>query len=282
MLGRIIGPMTSQTDAVVARDGTPLFVRTWQPRGEPWAVVLLVHGVSEHSGRYEHVGQWLADAGLEVHAYDHRGYGQSGGPRGHVDSWSQLLSDLQERVVAVRRPGLPLVLYGHSMGGLLSAEYAEGDRPQPDLMVLSAPGLISGHPRYLHWLAGIFGRLAPRFALKVRGDFSVLSRDVAVQRAFADDPLVVLKQTARFGLEAFAAQRRTLAGVARMGVPTLVIHGLDDRLVPPVASEALGSLPNVARRLYPGLRHELHNEPEGREVVSDVIEWLRSRVDQRS
>jgi alpha-beta hydrolase superfamily lysophospholipase len=275
-------PMTSLTDAAVARDGTPILVRAWTARGEPWAVVLLVHGVSEHSGRYEHVGEWLAGAGLQVHAYDHRGFGRSGGPRGHVESWSQLLSDLQERVVAVRRPGVPLVLYGHSMGGLLCAEYAESDRPQPDLMVLSSPGLASGHPRYLHWMAGVLGRVAPRFAPMLPGDFSVLSRDLAVQQAFANDPLVVFNQTSRFGLEAFKAQRRASARVGRIRVPTLVIHGLDDRLVPPRASSGLGELPNVERRLYPGLRHELHNEPEGRQIVGEVIEWLRSQVERRS
>lgn len=277
----MIASMASQTDAVVARDGTSIFTRTWpaRPAGDPWALVLLVHGLAEHSGRYEHVGEWLADAGLEVHAYDHRGFGRSGGRRGHVERWSQLLSDLQERVVALRRPGLPFVLYGHSMGGLICVEYCESERPQPDLLVLSAPGLVSGHPRYLHWLAAVLGRVTPRWApLLPPGDFSVLSRDVAVQHAFANDPLAVHNQTARFGLEAFAAQPRASAAVSRIRIPTLVIHGGEDRLVPPQASEGLGKLPNVERRLYPGLRHELHNEPEGRQIVGEVIDWLRARV----
>jgi alpha-beta hydrolase superfamily lysophospholipase len=149
-------------------------------------------------------------------------------------------------------------------------------------MILSSPGLASGHPRYLHWLAGVLGRVAPRFAPKLPGDYSVLSRDVAVQRAFADDPLVVFNQTSRFGLEAFKAQRRASAAVARIRVPTLVIHGADDRLVPHSASSRLGELPNVERRVYPGLRHELHNEPEGRQIVGEVISWLRSRAAESS
>jgi alpha-beta hydrolase superfamily lysophospholipase len=273
--------MPSQTDAVVARDGTPLFTRTWpaRPAGEPWALVLLVHGVAEHTGRYEDVGEWLAGAGLEVQAYDHRDFGRSGGRRGHVERWSQLLSDLQERVVALRRPGLPFVLYGHSMGGLICAEYCEGDRPQPDLLVLSAPGLASGHPRYLHWLAAVLGRVTPRWAPPLPlGDFSVLSRDPAVAEAFANDPLAVHNQTARFGLEAFTAQSRASAAVGRIRIPTLVIHGEEDRLVPPHASAGLARLPNVERRLYPGLRHELHNEPEGRRIVGEVIDWMRTQV----
>lgn len=241
-------------------------------------MVLLVHGLSEHSGRYEQVGEWLSEAGLAVHAYDHRGFGGSGGRRGDVRRWSQLLDDLESRLGAVRRPGLPLVLIGHSMGGLICAEYAESDRPQPDLLVLLAPGLASGHPRWMRWLAAVAGRVAPWVSVSGGDDFSVLSRDPAVGDAFRADPLVVNRQTTRFGREAFAAQRRAQAAVNRIRVPTLVLHGKADWLVPPAASEPLGRLPNVDRRVYAGLRHELHNEPEGRDVIGDVVAWLREQA----
>jgi alpha-beta hydrolase superfamily lysophospholipase len=270
--------MPSQTDVAVAGDGTRLLLRQWPAHGDPWASVLVVHGLSEHSGRYEQLGEWLAGAGLRVHAYDHRGFGGSGGRRGHVDRWGQLLDDLQQRLAAVRGDGLPSVLFGHSMGGLICAEYAEDPRPQPDAMVLSAPGLDSGHPRYLHWLAAVLGRVLPLIAISGGHDFSVLSRDSAVGEAFRTDPLVVNRQTTRFGMEAFAAQSRTRAGIGRIHVPTLVIHGSDDWLVPLSASEALARLPGVERRVYPGLRHELHHEPEGRQVAADVVAWLRATV----
>ena len=270
--------MASRTDTVAAADGTPLLVRSWPVAGEPWAVVLLVHGLSEHSGRYEHVGEWLSAAGLEVHAYDQRGFGASGGRRGDVRSWRLLLDDLAGRLGAVRRAGVPLVLYGHSMGGLLCAEYAESERPQPDLLVLSSPGLDSGHPTWLRWAAAVLGRLLPWVSVSGGDNFSVLSRDPAVGAAFREDPLVVNRQTFRFGREAFAAQARTRRGSARLHVPTLVLHGSGDWLVPPSASEALGRLPGVARRVYPGLRHELHNEPEGRAIVADVVAWLRAQL----
>lgn len=270
--------MPSQTVVAVAGDGTGLLLREWPAHGDPWASVLLVHGLSEHSGRYEQLGEWLAEAGLRVHAYDHRGFGGSGGRRGHVRHWGQLLDDLQQRVAAVRANGLPLVLYGHSMGGLICAEYAESSRPQPDVMVLSAPGLDSGHPRYLRWLAAVLGRVLPLVSIPGGHDFSVLSRDPAVGEAFRDDPMVVNRQTTHFGMEAFAAQARTRAGIRRIHVPTLVIHGGDDWLVPPSASEGLTSVPGVERRVYPGLRHELHHEPEGPQVAADVIAWLREKA----
>jgi alpha-beta hydrolase superfamily lysophospholipase len=268
--------MSSQTDTVVAGDGTKLRTRSWRVAGEPWAVVLLVHGLSEHSGRYEHVGEWLSAAGLEVHAYDHRGFGASEGRRGDVRRWSLLLDDLGARLAELRRPGMPLVLYGHSLGGLICVEYAESSRPQPDALVVSAPAIDSGHPRYLHWLAAVLGRIVPWLSLSGGDDFSVLSRDPAVGEAFRHDPLVVNRLTTRFGLEAFRAQRRARRGLARIQVPTLVMHGGTDWLVPVAASAPLGRVPGVTRRVYPGLRHELHNEPEGHQVVADVVAWLRS------
>ena len=273
--------MSSSTDMAAAPDGTLLRTRSWPVVGEPWAVVLLVHGLSEHSGRYEQVGEWLSEAGLEVHAYDHRGFGGSGGRRGDVRRWSLLLDDLESRLRAARRPELPLVLLGHSMGGLICAEYAESDRPQPDLLVLLAPGLNSGHPRWLRWLAAVAGRVLPWVSVSGGDDFSVLSRNPAVGEAFRSDPLVVNRQTTRFGREAFAAQVRARRAITSIRIPTLVLHGDADWLVPPAASEPLGRLPNVERRVYPGLRHELHNEPEGRTVIGDVIAWLRGRVQER-
>lgn len=277
----MMGRMASSTDTAAAPDGTRLRIRSWQASGEPWAVVLLVHGLSEHSGRYERVGEWLSEAGLEVHAYDHRGFGASGGRRGDVRRWSLLLDDLESRLSAVRRPNLPLVLFGHSMGGLVCAEYVESDRPQPDLLVLASPGLDSAHPRWMHWLAGVAGTIVPWVSVSGGNDFSVLSRDPAVGEAFRRDPLVVNRQTARFGREAFAAQARARRAIGRIRIPTLVLHGSADWLVPPAASETLGRLPNVERRVYPGLRHELHNEPEGGAVIGEVITWLRAKVGLR-
>ncbi len=272
--------MTSTTDTETSRDGLRLQTRTWRPAAAPWARVLIVHGLSEHSGRYEAVGAWLAEAGIEAHAYDQRGFGRSAGRRGYVRHWSRLLDDLEDRLADLRAalPALPVVLYGHSLGGLLCAGYAESDRPQPDLLVLGSPALDSSHPRSLKWGAEVLGRVLPWLAPRSGGDFSVLSRDPSVGAAFRDDPLVVHTLTARFGLEAFIAQRRARSRLSRIRVPTLVVHGAEDRLVPPEASAALAELPVVERRVYPGLRHELHNEPEGGRVIGDVVAWIRARL----
>ena len=274
---------TSDTETAVARDGTELFVRHWSAIGPPWASVLLVHGLAEHSGRYEHVGRQLSEAGLEVDAYDQRGFGGSAGRRAFVDRWSRNHDDLEERLAAVRSAagGRPVVLFGHSLGGLIALGYvlAEPPRPLPDLLVLSAPALESTIPAWKRLIARVLGRVAPTMEIKNDFDGSILSRDPTVGERYLADPLNQHATTTRFGAEAIAEQARVRAALSRLSIPTLVYHGEDDHLVPTVASAPLAAVPGVARRTYPGLRHESHNEPEGAAVIGDVIAWLRERID---
>ena len=278
--------MLSVVSHVVAADGTDILVRHWRAAGaetggawagRPWASVLLVHGLGEHSGRYERVGDQMAVAGLDVHAYDHRGNGGSGGRRGHVDRWSQHHDDLQERLRAVRAAagGRPLVLYGHSLGGLVVLGYLLTERPKPDLVVLSSPGLDSTLASWKKALAQTLGRIVPTLAMSNGIDGATLSRDPTVARKVGEDPLAGKSSTTRFGVEALKEQARVRRDYAGLTLPTLVLHGLDDGLVPAEASAILASLPNVERRTYAGLRHELHNEPEGPAIIDEIIAWIR-------
>ena len=276
----------STTEPVAARDGTELLVRRWPvspgSTGRPWATVLLVHGLAEHSGRYEHVGRQLAGAGLDVEAYDQRGFGGSGGRRAYVEHWSLTHDDLEDRLTAVRARaasgGRPVALFGHSLGALIALGYAVADpaRPLPDALVLSAPALDSTIPAWKQLMARVLGSVAPTRELRNELDGTILSRDPAVGERYIHDPLNYHSTTFRFGAEAFAEQARVRGAVGRMSVPTIVYHGEADRLVPTASSAPLGDLPNVRRRTYPGLRHESHNEPEGPEVIADMIAWLRA------
>jgi len=273
---------TSTTETVTASDGTEILVRRWAAAGEPWASVIVVHGIAEHSGRYEHVGVWLSDAGIDVTAYDQRGFGASAGRRAWLDRWSRNHDDLEERLASTRAtaPGRPVFVYGHSLGGLIALGYAVANppRPQPDGYVLSAPATASEIPVWKQALAQILGRIAPGIAIPNAFDGGLLSRDPEVGRVYQADPLNQHTTTTRFGLEAIREQARVQDAMARLTVPTLVIHGASDRLVSPSASAPLAELPGVTRRTYPNLRHEMHNEPEGREVVEDVIAWLRAQA----
>ncbi len=282
--------MPSVVSRAAAADGTEILVRHWPAlgadgggvwAGPPWASVLVVHGINEHSGRYEHVGDRMAAAGLDVWAYDQRGNGESGGRRGYVDRWSQYHDDLAARLGAVRETsaGRPVVIYGHSLGGLVVAGYLLTDRPKPDVAVLSSPALDATTPLWQKGIAHVLGRLMPTFAIKNDFDGSALSRDPNVGARYEADPLRTRVTLAGFGRAALTEQARVRAGAPRgFGVPTLVIHGTDDSIVPVEATAGLQGAPDVDRRTYPGLRHELHNEPEGPEIIDDVIAWLRTRT----
>jgi acylglycerol lipase len=270
---------------VRARDGLDLRTYEWPAIGTPRAHLLLVHGIAEHAGRYQHVATRLASAGITTHAYDQRGFGESGGHRAYVDRWSQYHDDVEDRLAEVRSAadGLPVVLYGHSMGGLIALGYTLADprRPLPELLVLSAPAIDASVPAWKRRLADILGGTVPRFAIANTFPAGGLSSDPAVETAYLADPLAVHRTTARLGVSLFREQDRVksaLAGGAPLPVTTYILHGADDPIVPEWASRSLEGRSNVTRRVYQGLHHETHNEPSGATVIDDTIVWITGRV----
>ena len=278
-------PVVPAEGTVRMPDGTTLRTLHWAPSGEPWAAALIVHGLGEHAGRYETVAAALTAAGIDVYGYDHRGFGGSSGRRAYIDQWSQLHDDLAARVTAVRaeRPGLPLVMYAHSLGGLIGCGYVLSDvaRPLPDLLVLSAPAIDASQPAWRKALAGVLCNVVPKMRLSNGLSEDGLSRDPSVRTKADADPLCIGTSTVRFGAEAFGEQDRLqarLAGLAAMPVPTYVLHGSADPIVPVAASAVFEGKGNVTRRVHQGLRHECHHEPEQAEVLGEVVAWIRSQV----
>lgn len=271
--------MDESTGKHRSKDDLELFTRTWTPEDEPTRGMLIVHGLAEHCGRWEHVARFYVELGYVVTAFDLRGHGQSDGTKGHVASFSDYLDDIEVLVESgLVRTDLPWVIYGHSLGGFISAYYLGEDRPHPDAAVLSAPALSAEIPGALRAAAQVLGRITPKVALANPIDGEQLSRDSAVGEAYFDDPLVYTKATTRMALETFSAQDRILDVIKSIDTPTLVIHGADDTVVPPSASAPLASVDSVDRKVYPGLRHEMHNEPEQDQVLSEVAAWLDSAL----
>lgn len=248
-----------------------IVVREW-PHESPRYVALLVHGYGEHIGRYEHVADTLVRHGAAVYGPDHMGHGRSQGERVLIDSFEDVVTDMRavEERARTGHPGVPVVLIGHSMGGLIAARYAQRYGDGLAALVLSGP--VIGSWEVIPQL------LAQDPIPEVPIDPATLSRDPAVGAAYAEDPLVWHGAFKRPTLEALATTLETIAGGGTFGsLPTLWIHGSDDRLVPlsgtrPGIEAVQGD--DLTEIIYPEARHEVFNETNKDEVLADVTAFI--------
>ena len=264
-----------------ASDGLAIFHRAWLPAGDPKAVVLLFHGLGEHSGRYTHVAEALVGRGYAVHALDHRGHGRSEGKRVFVKEYDEFQRDLVRfrGLVEEQHPGVPLVVFGHSMGGNLALGHVLDHQEGVRALALSGAALAvtDDVSPALRKIAGVLAKVAP--GLRPQGlDATAVSRDPAVVQAYLADPLVYSGKIST-GLAAalFGAIDRFPARFAELRLPVLVMHGTADRLVPVAGSRALeaGAVnATVTSHYYEGLYHEVLNEPEHERVIDDLLAWL--------
>ena len=272
-------PAGSTTDVFTARDGTQLLTRHWAPTDAPKAVVVIMHGLKDYSGRYaELAGELVAD-GYGVYAFDLRGHGRSAGPRVAPDHWFDYVDDLDRFLTLVeqREPGKPIFLFGHSMGGLIAGLAAERHRPQLAGLILSGPALAIDAPPLLVAGTRLFGGLAPGSpGLKLpNGDFS---SDPKAGAAMDADPLVsqgAAPTSTAVGL--IDGMRAFWAGVDGLTMPVLALHGTADKLTAPTGSRLLverAPTHDKTLHIYPGFFHDLVHEPRGAEVRRDLLAWL--------
>ncbi|MCW2991510.1 MAG: alpha/beta hydrolase fold protein [Solirubrobacterales bacterium] len=252
-----------------------IVVHTWTAE-DPRYVVLLAHGYGEHARRYDHVAAALVADGAAVYAPDHHGHGLSEGERALVDDLDLGVDDLHlvaERAAAEHR-GLPTVLLGHSMGGLIAARYAQRFGAELAALVLSGPA-VGGNPALL-----ALAEMDPIPDVPI--DPAVLSRDPAVGQAYADDPLVYHGPFRRETLLGLGAAVAAVAEGGTFGaLPTLWIHGEEDQLVPlehtrPAIEAVRGE--RFEEKLYPGARHEVFNETNRDEVIAGVVAFVQRSV----
>ncbi len=264
---------------LLAPDGTALHYEAYEP-GEPTAALLFAHGWSDHGGRWAHVGERLRGAGVAAYLLDGRGHGRSGGRRGHLSRFSQLLGDLQafRRVVRLRT-NAPQVLLGHSFGGLLVLRYLETQPSDPvAAAILSSPwlGLAFQPPQWKLALARALADLWPTLALPTGVDTDHLSRDPAVGPAYLADPLVHRVMTTGAWRETQWAQRAVPADAHRIESPLLFLLGGEDRIVDSHLARAFADSlkTDVQVRWYPEMYHEILLDPQREQVFGDMLAFL--------
>jgi lysophospholipase len=262
-----------------APDGTALVFDAYE-RDRPKAAVLLLHGWSDHAGRWAGTGKRLQAAGFAAYLLDQRGHGRSGGRRGHLSRFSQLLGDLQAFRRAVRlRTAAPQVLLGHSFGGLVVLRYLEtqpGDPPAA--AVVSSPwlGLTHPPPAWRRLAARLFADLWPTLRISAGIDPDQLSRDRAVNAAWVADPACHDLMTPGAWAEIQWAQRAVTADGYRIDCPLLFLLAGEDRVVDAHLARAFADgLKGAAQvRWYPEMYHEVLNDPQGERVVGDVVQFV--------
>jgi acylglycerol lipase len=281
--------MKHSQSSFVGRGRVEIFQQSWLPTKVPRAAVVIVHGLGEHSGRYEHVAAMLVEAGCAVYALDHRGHGRSGGPRALIDRWQNAVADIDTIVEYARsqQRAKPLFLLGHSMGGALSLAYAISHQNKLDGLMLSGPAVaLDGAPPLIGPIAKMLARVAPRLGL-FGIDPSIVSRDPQAAAAYAADPLNAHgKVPAGTLAEIVRVVEYLPQHLRKLKLPLLIQHGGDDKLAGVSGSRRVIAKAGSADKtliVYDGLYHEIFNElPDDRaRVFEDLGQWLETHVAKR-
>jgi alpha-beta hydrolase superfamily lysophospholipase len=288
-----VRPMSdSSIPAVEHRDGTfpgfdglLLYFQAWLPAGiRRRAVLINLHGLGDHSGLYPNLANYFPQRGIALYAYDMRGNGRSPGQRAYLRRWDEYRGDLHSFIQRVRdwEPELPLFLLGNSLGALVVLEYALQQPSGLTGVIAAAPPLGQlGVPPVLMTLGRWCSRILPRLSLNVGMDLSGLARDPAVVEAVLADQFFHRRGTARLSTEVTRAIARVQEGAANFSVPLLILHGSDDRMVPPDGSRrffAQVRYPDRELREYPGGYHGLFADFNYEEVLRDLEQWIEGRV----
>ncbi len=261
-------------------DGLKLHGKGWEPDSEIKAIACLVHGLGEHSGRYEHVAKAFNREGHALLAFDLRGHGRSEGRRGHAPSYGVLMSDISALLgeAATRYPNLPCFLYGHSLGGNLVIHYALRQLPELAGVIATSP-LFRPASKPIAWrimlLRAMYG-LWPRLTLSSGLDDLALSRDLSVVRIYRNDPWVHDRISARLAIDMLQNGQWNLEHAAEFPCPLLLMHGDADRITSVEATREFAAQAGTecTLEIWNGFFHELHNEPEQNKILEYVLRWM--------
>ena len=276
--------MNLESHELIASDGLKLFSQSWTTERKPKALVVIIHGVGEHSGRYAHVARVFNENRFHVFSFDQRGHGKSEGPRGHTPSTEQLMYDIIKAIhVAKETFGteLPVFLYGHSLGALEVLYFGTTIQEELIGIIATSPPLdLSSTPKSKIILAKIINPILPKLTLSNGLDTNALSRDTTVVEAYRADPLVHDRISARLGYFVITGPGKIMAAAPKWHYPLLLMHGTEDRICGIKGTDALFEKlqGDITYKRWEGLYHEPHNEPEKEEVIGAMVDWIKARI----
>lgn len=277
--------------SLLGGDRHALYGQGWESEVPPRGVVCLVHGLGEHSGRYHHVAERMSHAGYHMISFDQRGHGKTLGKRGVTPRFEILMDDISalQQEASRRFPGMPVFLYGHSMGGCEVVNYALRCKPAVTGLIVTSPGFATAAPvtgvRYL--AAKTFSKIWPSFTLPNGLDRDGLSRDPNVVTAYQDDPLVHDQVSARLGWDILTQGQWAIEHAGELACPLLLMAGTQDRIISVdairrfEAAVKTASPELITSKYWDGYYHEVHNEPEKAQVIDTMIDWASLHIKEK-
>jgi len=261
-----------------------IFARCWKPTHPPIAVVCLVHGLGEHSGRYAHVADYLNHADIAVMAFDMCGHGKSDGIMGHAPSYEAMMEHISRLLgeATAHFPGVPIFLYGHSMGGNLVINYALYRKPDIKGVIVTGPAFepAATLPQWKVFMAKALYHAVPFLPLPSELDANKISRDPEVVRVYQDDPLVHSQVSVRLGIDILHTGKWVMKHAHEFMNPLLIMHGENDEITSCPASREFAKKAGDCCKLktWENLFHEIHNEPEKDAVFEYMLNWLKNQL----
>lgn len=276
--------MIRNTATLQAFDSLNLFYQSWEPETTPRAAVCLVHGLGEHAERYAHLGEFLVENNFSLHSLDLRGHGKSDGQRGHMQNIEVVLKDIDTLIQATQQrfPNTPIFLYGHSMGGIFALTYPLHGRNGLQGVIASAPGLRNSleSQKGKIFLSKTLSVLAPKFAITTGLVAADITRDPAVLEKYLQDPLVHDRASVSLATLLIRAIQWSYEHAHEFAPPLLLMHGTEDKIAYAIGSQEFAAKVrgDCTLKLWQGLRHEIHNEPEKNQVFAYLINWMESKL----
>jgi alpha-beta hydrolase superfamily lysophospholipase len=274
--------MEQKSGTWISDQNENIYFQTWDPATAPIGCILIVHGLGEHCGRYDHVAKWFNNKGYLVQSFDLPGHGKSDGVRGHIESFTSTHAIINHFIsqLTEAHPDMPMILYGHSMGGEIVLHYGFSNSQYVDGIISSSPGLIPGNPPspVIIALSQILQKIMPKNQIDNNLPLEGLSRDQKVIDDYKADPLVHSLLSMRLGAEILNNGKKMIDHAAEFpNIPLLLQVGEKDRLVAPEGPiQFAKNKPGQECKVWEGFFHELHNEPEQEQIFEYMLKWMQT------